>query len=189
MTVPESVAWQFSKYFPSEMPKVALLGIRGYLDSENKMDIYDDLIIRWVDGQIAPFRCSVDPGSYYLNHPLNPQGCARLQCGLWSYTRGEHHTKRALVQADEVTIDRIDSDGRKKGEESGYFGINIHSGGPEYLVGRWSAGCQVLWTREPWKDEWTNFYDPLCAAMDIFNVNKIPYLLVDKLVAEPIKEI
>lgn len=184
---PESVAFQFKNHF-EVMPKVAILGVRGYtvqgyMSAPN--DIYDDAIISWIDGHIEIFRGSVDPGSYYLQHPLNPMGCARLKCGLWSYRIGEHLHKKALVQADEVIVHRIDKNGNKQSEDSGWFGINIHSGGAEYLVGRYSAGCQVIWTQEPWRNEWLKFFEPICSAMDLFKITKVPYLLIDTLQAIP----
>lgn len=184
---PETLVYQFRKHFP-QMPRIALLGIRGFLNPENKMDVYDDVIIRFIDGTISAFRASVDPGSYYLQNPVNEHGCARLQCGLWWYTRGEHHAKPAFVQLEEVTVDRLDPRGNKRMQDSGFFGVNIHSGGPEYLVGRYSAGCQVIWSEEPWKAQWLDFYVPLIGAMVDMGVSRIPYLLVDKLEAEPVIE-
>lgn len=176
---PETFAWQFRTKLKT-LPSVCLLGIRGFLEPENKMDIYDDVIVRWIDGELTPFRASVDPGSYYLLHPLNPQGCARLQCGFWEYARGEHlHSHQALIQADEVTVDRLGKDGRFNGSDTGWFGINIHSGGNEYLVGRWSAGCQVIYTEEPWDAQWLEFFEPICGALAKSKQTRIPYLLID----------
>lgn len=186
----DAFRYQFRKSLP-DVPKIALLGVRGYKYEDgstvNKLGIYDDSIIRHIDGELKIFTASVDPGKFYIDHPINPQGCARLQCGLWSYTVGEHlHSHKALVQADEVGVDRLDRDGKKLGQEYGYFGINIHSGGPEYLVGRYSAGCQVLRSDEPWKAQWLDFFTPIVSAVEIFKQKNIPYLLVDKLEAIPV---
>lgn len=150
------------------------------------MGKYDDAIVRYIDGEIKLFPASVDPGKYYIDHPINPQGCARLKCGLWAYALGEHHLFKALVQADEVTVDRLDKNGKKIREETGWFGINIHSGGPEYMVGRFSAGCQVIHTSEVWKAEWLNFFVPVMAGMELFKQKRVPYLLVDSLRAIPV---
>lgn len=180
----ETLLYQF-KNILKEVPKMCLLGVRGYFDSENRTDIYNDCIFRCLDGDIAEFTASVDPGRYYIDHPLNPQGCARLKCGLWLYTTGEHHTHRALVQADEVKVDRLDKTGKSIKEDNGWIGLNIHSGGPEYLVGRWSAGCQIIKTSEPWKDKWEEFFNPIEEGVKVFNQKQIPYLLVDKLEAIP----
>lgn len=182
----ESFKYQFRNVM-KDIPKICLLGIRGYLLplKANNEVVYDDAIVRRINGEIKIFTASVDPGKYYIDHPLNPHGCARLKTGLWHYQLGEHHSKRALVQADEVTVYRLDKHGKTIGEENGYFGVNIHSGGPEYLVGRYSAGCQVIKASEPWRREWLEFFTPITAAVEIYNQTKIPYLLVDKLDAIP----
>lgn len=183
---PETFRYQFRNVL-KDFPKIVLLGIRGYKyeDGENKLGIYDDSIIRCIDGQIKIFTASVDPGIYYINNPVNPSGCAKLQCGLWKYRLGEHHAHPALVQADEVTVDRLDKTGKRLCSDSGWFGINIHSGGAEYLVGRYSAGCQIIKTVEPWKGNWTEFFLPIFTATQVFEQKTIPYLLVDKLEAIP----
>lgn len=182
----ESFKYQFRNVLPN-IPRICLLGIREYiLPIKSTNDVtYNDAIVRCLDGEIKIFTASVDPGKYYIDHPLNPQGCAKLKCGLWHYQIGEHHSKRALVQADEMTVYRLDKHGGIKGEDHGYFGINLHSGGPEYLVGRYSAGCQVIKAFEPWKFEWLDFYNPIVSAVEIYKQTKIPYLLVDKLEAIP----
>jgi hypothetical protein len=160
----QSFKYQFRNYAIAKDCKILLLGIRGYLrngENLNSFNIYDDAIVRCIDGDVKIFPASVDPGKYYINHPINPHGCAKLKSGLYSYAMGEHHAMKALVQANEVTVDRLDSGGKKVSEESGWFGINIHSGGPEYLVGRYSAGCQVIKTTEAWKAQWLDFFSPM----------------------------
>lgn len=183
---PETFRYQFRNVL-KDFPKISLIGIRGYKyeDGENKIGIYDDAIVRCIDGVIKIFTASVDPGIYYINNPVNPSGCAKLQCGLWKYRLGEHHAHPALVQADEVTVDRLDKTGKRLCTDSGWFGINIHSGGAEYLVGRYSAGCQIIKTVEPWKGNWTEFFLPIFTATQVFEQKTIPYLLVDKLEAIP----
>lgn len=184
----ESFRYQFHKFYPV-LPKISLLGIRGYHTPAfpNPInDMYDDAIVRVIGDEIKIFQASVDPGSYYMLHPVNPQGCARLKCGLWQYKLGEHHNHPALVQADEVVVDRIDKEGKRLCEDHGYFGINIHSGGAEYLVGRYSAGCQIIKTPEVWKDKWQDFFLPIFAACGVFNQDKIPYLLIDRVEANPV---
>lgn len=179
----ESFTDQFRNVL-KEIPKICLLGIRGY---ENKdafkapNNIYDDAIVSCIDGCVKVFTASVDPGKYYIDHPLNPQGCARLKCGFYHYQIGEHHARKALVQSSEVLIERLDKHGKRVSDESGFFGINIHSGGAEYLVGRYSAGCQVIKTSEAWKNEWLDFFTPILVGSEIYGQKKIPYLLVDRL--------
>lgn len=163
---------------------VKLIGIRGY-PRDNKLGIYDDLIGRVIGDEVSFFRASTDPGAYYIEHPLNPQGCAQLQAGLWLYQPGLHRGHHALVQAEPVTVDRIDSNGKKNTQESGWFGVNIHSGGAEDDVGRFSAGCQVIHAPEgAWGETWLSFYDPVVAAMAIYQQHKLPYLLTTHLKAK-----
>lgn len=185
----DSFKYQFRNVM-KDIPKICLLGIRGYMNPERSAvdSIYDDAIVRCIGDEIKLFTASVDPGRFYIDHPMNPQGCAKLKTGLWHYQLGEHHSKRALVQADEVTVYRLNKHGKVVGEENGYFGINVHSGGPEYLVGRYSAGCQVIKATEPWQREWLDFFTPISAAVEIYNQTKIPYLLVDNLDAIPVSE-
>lgn len=184
-----SILLQF-KGTPAEPSKVKLLGIRGYYLGEgepgiNDMGIYDDLLVSCIDGKVTGFRASVDPGSYYLNHPLNPQGCARLRCGLWKYRVGTHREAHlALVQAAEVEVDRVSSTGHTIMKDKGYFGINIHSGGPEKQVGKFSAGCQVVYCPGgAWGSDWLEFFSPIKIALLAFKQEEVSYLLVDKLVA------
>lgn len=183
----EAFRYQYRKLM-KDLPRVALIGIRGY-NGVNEMGRYDDAIVRYIAGDIKLFPASVDPGKYYIDHPVNPQGCARLQCGLWQYQLGEHHARKALVQADEVTVDRLDQHGKRTHQETGYYGINVHSGGPEYLVGRFSAGCQVIHTNEVWKCQWLEFFDPIHATMLATGQKVVPYLLLDRLEAIPVADV
>lgn len=184
----ESYRYQFRNVL-KDLPKISIMGIRGYYNGatyqQTPTNIYDDAIVLCIDGELGIFQASVDPGSYYILHPVNPQGCARLKAGLWTYKVGEHHNHPSLVQADEVTVERLDKLGKRLCEDSGFFGVNIHSGGPEYLVGRYSAGCQIIKTGEAWKDQWEKFFLLVFSAVGIFNQDKIPYLLVDTLEAIP----
>lgn len=182
-------AWrQFRElYLPEDRFSVRLLGIRGYFlfmgDPErNERGIYDDLICICTKDRFEGFRASTDPGRRYLKSPINPHGCASLKAGLWWYKKGHHRGHEAFIQNDKVTIDRLDASEKIVGEESGFFGINIHSGGPEPEVGSWSAGCQVIQSREgAWTGTWLKFKDMSYSLMDAYGQEKIPYLLVESL--------
>lgn len=178
---------QFSDYPEASKCHVRLLGIRGYQqgpDGErNRMGIYDDAIIRCIGEEITIWPASTDPGKYYIMHPMNPHGCAQLQCGLSWFRVGMHlNTHTALVQDSEFTVNRLDKTGVKICQETGWFGINNHSGGPEYQVGKWSAGCQVVQSPEcAWGKTWMNYFNPIFAAIDSTGQKRVPYLLVDRL--------
>ncbi len=96
---------------------------------------------------------TTDPGSYYLENPLNLKGTAILQEGQHRglFKLGKHKGKYlALVQNSEVTVWR---DYNKDNvldfvnPDKGMFGINFHRAHSKYEVtqiGRFSAGCQVV---------------------------------------------
>lgn len=99
-----------------------------------------------------------DPGTYYLNNPMNVDGCAILVEGQYSAWKiGIHGDPakggyEALVQAAAKV--RVYRDGTRdevlnmdpKTIQEGFFGINLHrstSNGTSTAVEKWSAGCQV----------------------------------------------
>lgn len=167
-----------------ECPDIALLGIRGN-GATNEMGVYDDTIYRRLGDVVTSWRASTDPGRYWIQHPVNPSGCARLRCGVWRYTVGLHLGKHlALCQAMAVTVDRIDAKGRVTAQQTGFFGINIHSGGTEPEVGKWSAGCQVIHCPEgAWGTTWLAFFEPIRVAL---SGKSVPYVLADRVHAVPV---
>lgn len=100
---------------------------------------------------------TVDPGHYYDDHPMNPNGTAQIKYGAqftaWQVGvhRGDHE---ALVQTGgTVTVIRDGnvSHERDVGDttDTGHFGINqhgpgTHSQGTLTKVGPHSAGCLVV---------------------------------------------
>ena len=93
-----------------------------------------------------------------------------LKPGVWRYQKGKHKRNSpfgymAFVQAAPVTVVRD-----QKGEDTGFFGINIHAGG----IGTTSSlGCQTVY-----KLQWLEFRSLVYAEMAKANVTKIPYVLV-----------
>lgn len=182
--------------------KVALLGIRGFdramalasrdlaeviEEERNAMGVYDDAIVRRIGDELTIWRASTDPGRWYIENPLRSAGCARLREGLWSYRLGPHRGNPALIQAGPVTVDRLDRRGKVVGSDTGDnddLGIHIHSGGSQYTVGRFSAGCQVVFCPEgAWGKTWHDFFDPIADAMKSANQRALPYLLTSRLPA------
>jgi hypothetical protein len=101
------------------------------------------------------YHCTTDPGTYFLNHPMNKAGSALLKQGQYinAYQLGLHRGKyKALVQRKSVTVYRsknsnIKIDTKTGHTQTGLFGINIHhasGNGTSSDVNRWSAGCQVI---------------------------------------------
>ena len=134
------------------------LNIVGIRSAQLDQEIFNDWITvfymsagRW---NYFPFPGTTDPGSFYLQNPLNVKGTAILKPGQYrgSHRIGRHKNYKALQQNKAVTVYRDDNrDGylntAAMAQDSGMFGINIHRSNahrPSTVIGKWSAGCQVL---------------------------------------------
>lgn len=138
-----------------------IVGIRTWKGAANRFDdvlhcIYKERA-QWVDRW---WSITTDPGTYWLNHPMNKLGCAavvadRQYRGVWRL--GLHRGKYlALVQrgCNDIAVHRDDNldakvDYRADNIEVGNFGINCHRattrrGRGLVRVDRFSAGCQVF---------------------------------------------
>ncbi|NBW16802.1 MAG: hypothetical protein EBR82_53380 [Caulobacteraceae bacterium] len=126
---------------------MCLVGIRGYYrDSmgakgKNDTGTFDDAIILVSPNVHACYNANVDPSRLGWNAKAG-KPMAQLKPGVYRYKLGRHGINRgnpypALVQAGPVTVLRGD------GEETGWFGINIHAAGtnPNRTS---SEGCQTL---------------------------------------------
>ena len=101
------------------------------------------------------WKATTEPGRFYVEHPINSHGAARIELGqhrAWQVGmhRGHH---AALVQTGgPVTVCRdFNKDNKRDGdvEDLGYFGINQHAGyGVRDAVEKASAGCLVVPTME-----------------------------------------
>ncbi len=131
------------------------------------------------------FKATTDPGTFWLNQPMQPQGTAILAEGqnLNSYELGLHQGKYlALVQRKPITIIRDYNrdailDFNNGNKSSGQFGINIHRAnvqGTTKSVDRNSAGCQVF---EKAKD--FELFISLCQKHKQLYGNHFTYSLVD----------
>lgn len=134
-----------------------VIGVRSNYNTPNVFD--DSLHVLFSDStgqqQVISWPVTTDPGTYWLNNPMNAQGTAVLKPGQYagSHALGMHRGQYlALVQVRPVTVIRdFNRDGRTDyqtgREETGLFGINIHralaSGATKYIDGH-SAGCQVF---------------------------------------------
>ena len=86
-----------------------------------------------------------DPGEYYWENPMNPNGCADIKFGQYqAWSVGYHKNQHALIQTGNITVlrggDRIPDAGDD-------FYVDQHTTSGDYGVddeiGRWSAGCMV----------------------------------------------
>ena len=178
MIVPKSVPRQshadtlriLAKYNIKD--KVALVGIRGYYQDtmgkpgENDRGIYDDGIFIIGPECYLSFNANCDPSAFR-------KGIANLKTGIWKYKIGIHGMNKpllqrykALVQAEPVTVVRDE-----KGNDTGFFGINIHKGGRTTTS---SLGCQTIYP-----DQWASFIETVKTQLDKHEQRVIPYVLVE----------
>lgn len=131
------------------------------------------------------FKATTDPGTFWLENPMQPQGTAILAQGQYenAYELGMHLGKyKALVQSKPVTIIRdYDRDAKldflNGTKEEGFFGINIHrafSEGKTKFIDKFSAGCQVFQNA----DDFYRFLD-LCEQHSKLYGNRFTYTLID----------
>jgi hypothetical protein len=165
---------------------ISLIGIRAALEpspAENRMDVYDDIILRVIDGSITQWVTSTDPSKALVMTPIKGQKYAAQLCkGIYLFQKHMMHGKYpCLGQAEDVGIERLNRDGTVNHTEKGPFGICIHSGGAGMNTGRFSAGCQIIdnpdgYFRDP---TWSNFWLPIRNGMKEHDLPTIPYMLVD----------
>jgi lysozyme len=148
---------------------VYLVGIRGYYHDDHKANqrgIYDDALFLVSPDAMVAFNANVDPS-------VSRPGIATLKTGLWRYKLGTHGLNRpkpqryqALVQMGEVTVVR---DGQ--GDDTGFFGINIHRGGTNSTS---SLGCQTIVP-----EQWENFIGLIKQELNRVGQVSLPYLLTE----------
>ncbi len=125
--------------------KLNIVGVRNPDKESNEFN--DTLIVVYRDekfnSQIKIYPFTTDPGTYWLNNPMNPKGTAIVVEGqylnLWDI--GLHKGYEAFVQVGEIEVYRNNNN-----KEKGIIGINCHRSNPyteSTLVKKSSAGCQV----------------------------------------------
>ncbi len=157
----------------SDQMRFNVVGIRGYMVPGGRVpndgNLWNDVIfLAWIDDKgaerIKAYPATVDPGRYYYStRPINPKGCAHLMPGQYSYQKGSHNGHPAFVQAAAVTVARSNSANYTSASqtETGWFGINIHTGFGDRVVESTSAGCQCI-KSNGWSDwRWVDFYSTL----------------------------
>lgn len=151
----------------------ALLGRRGYYRDAmgepgvNDRGLYDDAILIVTPTAYVTFNANCDPSR-------GAPGMAVLKAGVWRYKVGIHGLSRpkaeqyeALVQAAPVTVVRDE-----QGEETGWFGINIHRGGRTTTS---SLGCQTIPPAQ-----WEAFLALVKEELHRHGIATIPYLLTER---------
>jgi len=163
---------------------VKCIGIRGELAPDHIpiLGIYDDLFILMIGNACTAWKGSTNPGLFFINHPVNPRGCAQLIEGVLMFKPGLHDDDQfpAFVQAEDFHINRLNERGQVVCRQCGQFGIHLHSGGPGENVDKYSAGCQIIWSPEGYFGAtWHRFFDPAATAMQDNNQSILPYMLID----------
>ncbi len=135
---------------------LTLVGIRSNNNDANEFN--DVLVVLFSVGicqNILIFPITTDPGVYYRENPINPDGTAIVVPGHFSrcWKLGLHRGQYpALVQVGPMDVYRDGDRDNKldfdpKSIQNGLFGINLHRSAKDYIssiVDRWSAGCQVM---------------------------------------------
>lgn len=134
-----------------------VIGIRNNTSIPNIFN--DSLNVLFTDpsGKLVSYTwmATTDPGTFWLQNPLNEYGTAILKPGQYhnSHALGMHRgLYLALVQVNPVTVVRdFNRDGKADyntgRQETGMFGINIHraqESGLTKTIDKYSAGCQVF---------------------------------------------
>ncbi len=136
------------------------LNIVGIRSKNTKANSFDDELhvfykIKALKWEYHIFKVTTDPGTYWLENPMQAKGTAILAQGQYinAYHIGMHQGKyKALVQQKPVSILRDYDrnawlDFLNGNKETGMFGINIHRAmvqGKTKHIDRFSAGCQVF---------------------------------------------
>lgn len=160
-----------------------LVGRRGYYADSmgkpgvNDVNLYDDAFFLFEEDRMCSFNGNCDPGKHV-------PGMANLKPGRWRYRVGIHNLSKdasehphymALVQAAPVTVTR---DGG--GDDTGFFGINIHCGGNTVTS---SAGCQTI-PPSQWGDKFTHkpgdFMYVVEKALARYGRSDLAYILTER---------
>lgn len=175
-----------------EYRKLNIWGIRSKNETPNKFDDELHVFFNNSKGRIPKwqhfvFPVTTDPGTYWLNNPMNSQGTAMLAPNQYVDTykidlhRGKYYALCQRLNKVEVIRD-YDRDAvldfYNGNKDKGMFGINIHRArktGITYEVENHSAGCQVFQKATDF-----NAFMKLCELHRSEHGNKFSYTLIDK---------
>ena len=159
LQIEETVKGKGYKWFENGNYNLNIVGVRNSSTNEEVTNKFDDLLtVSYKTENIWNFRqwgCTTDPGKYYTENLLNPDGVAILVPGQYrsTYSIGLHQGKyEALKQMKPVQVYRDNNkdnfyDMQPDDIHEGIFGINIHRAsatGTSTQIDKWSAGCQVI---------------------------------------------
>jgi len=171
--------------------KLNIWGFRSKNVLPNRFDDEFHVFFNTSEGLIAKwayfvFKCTTDPGTYWLRNPMHPQGTAMLAPNQYVDTyeiarhRGKYYAlcqRKGKVQVYRDYNRNAVLDFYNGRLDTGMFGINIHRAkrsGITYKVENHSAGCQVFQKASDF-----NFFMKLCEMHKRKHGNKFTYTLVD----------
>ena len=158
--IKEAVLCKNYKWFENGDYNLNIVGVRNSNTNQEITNKFDDkLTVSYsINGELKyeEWNATTDPGIYYSENLLNPDGVAILKPNQYrsTYQIGLHQGKyEALTQRLPVEVyrdsnrdDNYDLD--EYSLQEGMFGINIHRAGTfingSTQIDKWSAGCQVL---------------------------------------------
>lgn len=164
------------------LPDLFVFVVRAYyrdsmgVPRSNDFGMFDDAFFIVTPFGFTSWNGNSDPSRIGWNDNAGKY-MARLKTGVWTYRRLKHHASRpdgymAFGQGDdEVTVERLKSDGTIAQTETGCFGINLHRAG---VNGTSSEGCMTV----P-QDQWVQFRNTLDLALEKTRVKAFPLILID----------
>ena len=173
--------------FTGGLYNLNIIGIRR----TTRPNTFDDTIaLVYKDSQgwvTREFAATTDPGTYWLNNPMNVKGTAALVPGqykAWMIDkhRGQYDAlcqrlSKVKVYRDNDKSNTFDWDAFNE-EHEGWYGINIHRASSRRVAGevdKFSAGCQVI--QDP--QEYDSFMQLVKMSADIYG-NAFTYTLLEE---------
>lgn len=143
--------------------------IVGIRTNNNLPNVFNDYIVLCIGNKNKFFKGwmgTTEPGTYWLEKPMNNLGTAVLQpnqyvnCWRIGYHGSGLNKHEALVQCNSITVYRDNNKDlipeKTQRLTKGLFGINIHSTGILNWIAKnidkWSAGCQVFASYNSFKE-------------------------------------
>ena len=178
------------KWFENGDYNVNIVGVRNSATDNKVTNKFDDwmTISYKVNGEwnFHCYDCTTDPGKYWVDNLLNPDGVAIVVPGQYrgSHQIGLHQGKyEALRQMKPIKVWRDDNEDNVYDHiaddiQEGIFGINIHKAGSRVegstQIDKWSAGCQVF-SKE---SDFNEFMDVMYKARNTWS-NSFTYTLIE----------
>jgi len=190
----KNIARQKGYLIFKELYKLNIWGVRSTNETPNKFDDELHVFFKVPVGKTSltkwehfVFKCTTDPGTYWLKNPMSPKGTAMLAPNQYvnAYKIDKHRGKYYALCQRNAKVEVIRDYNRNSIldfyngiKEKGMFGINIHRArktGITYEIENHSAGCQVFQSALDFQ-----LFMSLCEMHKKVHGNKFTYTLIDK---------